>query len=149
MSQVNAWTDGAARGNPGVAAIAFHLEIDGERPINYGQTIGKATNNQAEYQALIACLKYLLGAEQLLGAVTIHSDSELMVKQLNGEYRVKNAQIMEVFQQAQALIEQLERKGNPVELLSIKREMNRQADKLANLALDGSPTNATPANSTA
>jgi len=141
---ISAWTDGAARGNPGPAAIAFHIQGLRNEAINFGQTIGEATNNQAEYRALIACLRYLLDSGISNQSISLHCDSELMVKQLNGEYRVKNEQILGLFRQAEELIRRLTNKSNLVDLQAVGREQNRQADRLANLALDGSPTDASP-----
>lgn len=149
MDQIFAWTDGAARGNPGPAAIAWHIEGLGEKEADFGATIGRATNNQAEYQALIACLEYLTKKDISGQEVVINSDSELMVKQINGDYRVKNDQIRVVFQQAQELIELLRQKGNRIHLQAVLRSKNRRADELANKALDGSPTDAPPLSATA
>jgi ribonuclease HI len=94
------------------------------------EQIGKTTNNQAEYMALIAGLKKAisLGAQQ----VTVNSDSELMVKQLQGKYRVKNADLKPLYEEVVKLAYSL---GN-FKIASVPRELNREADKLANLAFD-------------
>src|SRR5207253_4288729 len=85
-------TDGAARGNPGPAAYAYVIAREGQPPVEEAGLLGETTNNQAEYIALVKALAHALD----LGAqhrVVVHSDSELMVKQLNGEYRVKNEEL--------------------------------------------------------
>src|SRR5581483_1983804 len=104
MSEPEFWTvhiDGAARGNPGPAAYAFILQHGEGAPIAEKGTLGSATNNLAEYTALVRALRKAaeLGAKRLL----IHSDSELLVKQMNGEYRVKNESLKELFDEAKEL----------------------------------------------
>jgi ribonuclease HI len=126
------YTDGAARGNPGPAAIGVVLkDAAGATAATIGRTLGKKTNNQAEYAAVIAGLEKAisLGARQ----VTLKSDSELIVKQLMGLYRVKNADLRELYQKVIKLAGQLEK----FSAVSIPREQNKQADALCNKALDG------------
>jgi len=125
--------DGGSRGNPGPAAFAFVIAIDGQPPIDGAATIGTATNNIAEYTALIRALEK--SAELGLKQLDILSDSELMVKQMNGEYRVKNADLQDLYAEAQALRRPFDR----VTLTHIRREKNKRADELCNLALDGKP----------
>ena len=91
-------TDGAARGNPGPAAYAYVIERNGEPLIEEAERLGETTNNQAEYMALVEALEHALA----LGShyrVIVHSDSELMVKQLNGEYRVKNEDLLPLWEE--------------------------------------------------
>jgi ribonuclease HI len=126
-------TDGGARGNPGPAAYGYVLEAeDGTVLAAEGETIGVATNNVAEYSALIAGLEKALelGVEE----VEVVSDSELMVKQMRGEYRVKNEALRGLFLEASRLARQV---GN-VSYTAVRREHNKLADQLVNDALDAS-----------
>jgi len=126
-------TDGGARGNPGPAAYGYVLEAeDGTVLAAEGETIGVATNNVAEYSALIAGLEKAL--ELGVGEVEVVSDSELMVKQMRGEYRVKNEALRGLFLEASRLARQL---GN-VSYTAVRREHNKLADQLVNDALDAS-----------
>jgi ribonuclease HI len=124
-------TDGGARGNPGPAAYGYVLEAeDGTVLDARGETIGVATNNVAEYRALIAGLERAveLGIDEL----EVVSDSELLVKQMQGEYRVKNEALRELNDEANSL----ERKLGRVRYRAVRREHNELADKLVNEALD-------------
>ena len=124
-------TDGGARGNPGPAAYGYVLEAeDGTVLDARGETIGVATNNVAEYRALIAGLEKAveLGVDEL----EVVSDSELLVKQMQGEYRVKNEALRELNDEANFL----ERKLGRVRYKAVRREHNELADKLVNDALD-------------
>ena len=124
-------TDGGARGNPGPAAFAYVLEAeDGTVLAAHGETIGVATNNVAEYSALIAGLEK---AHELgLREVEVVSDSELMVKQMLGEYRVKNDALRELSSQAARLARAI----GSVTYTAVRREHNELADRLVNEALD-------------
>jgi ribonuclease HI len=125
------YTDGAARGNPGPAAIGVVIKDEaGNTAASICRTLGKATNNQAEYTAVIAGLEKAisLGAKQVL----LKSDSELVVKQLMGLYKVKNADLREMYQRVVALTGRLEK----FTAMNIPREQNKQADALCNKALD-------------
>jgi ribonuclease H / adenosylcobalamin/alpha-ribazole phosphatase len=124
-------TDGGARGNPGPAAYGYVLEADdGTILAAHGETIGVATNNVAEYRALIAGLEKAIevGVDEL----EIVSDSELLVKQMKGEYRVKNENLRPLAVQASRLARQVGR----VRWTSVRREHNELADRLVNEALD-------------
>jgi ribonuclease HI len=124
-------TDGGARGNPGPAAYGYVLEAaDGTVLAAHGEAIGVATNNVAEYSALIAGLEKAL--ELQVDEVEVASDSELMVKQMRGEYRVKNAALQQLQQRAQALASRL----GSVTYTAVRREHNELADRLVNEALD-------------
>jgi ribonuclease HI len=125
------FTDGGARGNPGPAAYGFVLEAeDGTVLSAEGVAIGTATNNVAEYSGLVEGLRRAL--ELGVDEVELVSDSELMVKQMRGEYRVKNEALQELFSQANALARRL----GSVEYRHVKRAHNELADKLVNEALD-------------
>jgi ribonuclease HI len=122
--------DGGARGNPGPAGIGVLLEDgEGRRDEFYGY-LGSATNNVAEYTALLVLLHHAIrrGAKRL----TIHSDSELLVKQMRGEYRVKNPRLQQLHAVAKRFISRIPE----VSLRHVPREENRDADRLANQAMD-------------
>jgi len=124
-------TDGGARGNPGPAAFGFVLEsADGTVLAARGERIGVATNNVAEYRALIAGLEKAV--ELALDEVEVVSDSELLVKQMRGEYRVKN----ETLQQLSIEATRLARRIGKVSYTAVRREHNELADRLVNEALD-------------
>jgi ribonuclease HI len=125
------YTDGGSRGNPGPAAYAFVLETeDGTVLDARGETIGVATNNVAEYSALVAGLEAAsrAGVDEL----EVVSDSELLVKQMRGEYKVKNAALRELSLEAARLA----RKVGKVTYRAVRREHNELADRLVNEALD-------------
>jgi ribonuclease HI len=124
-------TDGGARGNPGPAAYGYVLETeDGTVLDARGETIGVATNNVAEYRGLVAGLAKAveLGIEE----VEVVSDSELLVKQMRGEYKVKNEALRELSFEAARLARQLKN----VRYRAVRRAHNELADKLVNDALD-------------
>jgi ribonuclease HI len=124
-------TDGGARGNPGPAAYGYVLEDDDGTVLDArGERIGVATNNVAEYRALIAGLERAL--ELGIDELEVVSDSELLVKQMQGEYRVKNETLRELNKDANVL----ERKLGRVRYTAVRREHNQLADKLVNEALD-------------
>ncbi len=127
------YTDGGARGNPGPAAIGVVIE---DREKGYCEPIGKATNNVAEYKAIIFALKK---AKQLLGKekskktdIEIRSDSELAISQLNGIYKIKNEDLKLLFIE----IWNLKQDFKSVSFISIPREKNKAADSLVNEALN-------------
>jgi len=124
-------TDGAARGNPGPAGIGAHLTArDGRVLAEVSEYLGEATNNVAEYRALIAGLERALE----LGVTTIEvfADSELMVKQLGGQYRVKHPGLIPLYERARALL----RRFAAAKVGHVRRELNTEADRLANAAID-------------
>ena len=124
-------TDGGARGNPGPAAFAYVLESeDGHVLEARGEAIGVATNNVAEYRGLVAGLAKAV--ELGVGELEVVSDSELLVKQMRGEYRVKNPALRELSLAAAELARRLER----VTYKGVRREQNELADRLVNEALD-------------
>jgi ribonuclease HI len=125
------FTDGGARGNPGPAAYAFVLEADDGTVLDSrGEAIGVATNNVAEYRALIEGLRRAL--EVGVVELRVVSDSELMVKQMRGEYRVKNEALKELSSEAASLARRLD----AVTYAAVRREHNELADRLVNEVLD-------------
>ena len=125
------YTDGGARGNPGPAAYGFVLEADdGTVLAAEGEAIGEATNNTAEYRGLIAGLAR--AAELAVPEVEVRSDSELLVKQMRGEYRVKNENLRALSLEAARLA----RRIGKVTYVHVRREKNELADRLVNEALD-------------
>ncbi|HSX21324.1 MAG TPA: ribonuclease HI family protein [Gaiellaceae bacterium] len=124
-------TDGGSRGNPGPAAYGYVLEAeDGTVLASEGKTIGIATNNVAEYSALIAGLEKAI--ELAVAEVDVISDSELLVKQMRGEYKVKNEALRDLVVKATRLARQLDK----VTYTAVRREHNELADRLVNEALD-------------
>ena len=125
--------DGAARGNPGPAAYGFVLDSpSGDELAGEGEAIGEATNNVAEYRGLIAGLEHALA----LGVtrLEVRMDSELVVRQMSGRYRVKHPGLVPLFRRARALVERLESWS----IVHVPREQNKRADALGNRALDES-----------
>ena len=128
-SRVTIHVDGAARGNPGPAAIgAIIADLDGTPRVKVSSYIGEATNNQAEYRALIVGLREaaVLGARY----VDVYSDSQLLVEQVMGNYRVRNAGLKPLFEEAMQLLEQFE----SYTMMHVPRRQNTDADALANAA---------------
>ena len=123
--------DGASRGNPGPAAYAVVMEsADGSRLTGFSEYLGEATNNVAEYEALLAALDYAL--RNRFRRIHVQTDSELLALQLEGVYKVKNPGLKPLHAQAQHLIARLE----SFSIEHVPRERNSEADRLANQALD-------------
>jgi ribonuclease HI len=126
-----AYIDGGSRGNPGPAGYGVQIvDGDGQVLAELYQALGHATNNVAEYQGLLAALAWAL--DRGVKPLHIRSDSELLVRQLKGEYRVKNPGLQPLYQEAR---ERVARIGK-VTFEHVRRELNREADRLANLAMD-------------
>jgi ribonuclease HI len=124
-------TDGGARGNPGPAAFGYVLEAeDGQVLATHGEAIGRATNNVAEYRGLVAGMAK--AAELGVTELEVSSDSELLVKQMRGEYRVKNEALRRLWEEAN----DLERRFSRVRYSAVRRKHNELADRLVNEALD-------------
>jgi ribonuclease HI len=131
ITKVIIHTDGASRGNPGPAAIGATIHDDkGKLLAAISRRIGNMTNNQAEYLAVITALEKAvsLGARQVI----LMSDSELVIRQLQGRYRIRNAALMPLYQKVVQLLASLDK----FTASSIPREQNAAADSLANKALD-------------
>jgi ribonuclease HI len=129
-NELTIYTDGGSRGNPGPAAYAFVIQRPGQPDIEEKAYLGRTTNNVAEYTGLVKALEHArhLGATR----ITVLSDSELMVKQMNGEYRVKNAGLMPLYEEAVRLRKQF----TFAAIRHIRREFNKHADRLCNEAMD-------------
>jgi ribonuclease HI len=125
------WTDGAARGNPGPAGIGVMLKTRGGQVIaTDARFIGHTTNNVAEYRALLRGFE--LALEHGVKVLEVRADSELLIKQLLGKYRVKAEGLRPLFEQARALMGRFQ----SVKLLHVRREHNAEADRLANQGID-------------
>lgn len=125
------YTDGASRGNPGPAAIGFVVQnIEGEMIYEQGRRLDVRTNNYAEYLAVVEALK--LCVQNKVDELHLRSDSELLIRQLQGRYKVKSENIRDLFLQCQALLKQIKQ----VKLEHVRRENNERADELGNMALD-------------
>ena len=125
-------TDGGARGNPGPAGIGFVIKDPNNKIlVEKGQYIGEKTNNEAEYLALIEGLKEV-SKMNTIEEVKVIADSELMIKQLNGEYKVKQEHLKILFNE----IKKLEQSIGKIVYTHVKREFNKEADKLVNIAID-------------
>lgn len=124
-------TDGGARGNPGPGGAGFVLEDEtGATVRRGGRFLGAVTNNQAEYEALVWGLQTAL--DHGVARLRVCADSELVVRQMNGVYRVKNAGLRPLFSKAQEML----RRFDSAEIVHVRREMNAAADELANIAMD-------------
>lgn len=131
-SFVKIYTDGASRGNPGPAAIGVvFYNKQGDLLAEYKEPLGNQTNNYAEYMAVIRALELCCGKS--IETIQFYCDSQLLVKQMLGEYKVKAPQIRPLYEQAKNLSENFKR----VEFHHVRREFNKEADALANQALDG------------
>jgi len=129
--KIKIYSDGGARGNPGPAAIGVVIEDESGQPIKkISKYIGETTNNQAEYLAILAGLKYAKDLKP--EKTTCYLDSELVVKQLNGEYKIKDSDLAEIFIKIWNLMHEFKQ----IEFKHIPREKNKSADRLVNLALD-------------
>lgn len=133
------YTDGAARGNPGPAGLGIVIEDDqGTRLRGLKQYIGRATNNEAEYQALIEGLKE--AATWKPDRLEVYLDSKLVVEQINGSYRVRKPELQPLY----ARVKELLGGFDEVVISHVEREKNRGADALANIALDDHVKKAAP-----
>lgn len=128
-SEVEIYVDGASSSNPGKAGIGVILKVGNEAVESISKPIGDATNNVAEYTALIEGLK--LALQKGYKKIKVYSDSELIVKQIKGDYKVKNKDLLNLYGQVKRLESQFEK----IEIEHINRENNKQADKLAKNAV--------------
>jgi len=126
-----AHVDGGSRGNPGPSGYgAYITDADGKQLAELGEFLGVQTNNFAEYSGLIAALEYAV--EHGYGTVKVVSDSELLVKQMKGQYKVRSEALLSIYNEAKTLIRKLDR----FEIRHVLRHLNKDADRLANEAMD-------------
>lgn len=133
MKNLNIYTDGGARGNPGPAAYGVIIKINNKTIYEESQAIGTATNNEAEYQGLIAALKWLNKSKLKTNQYNFYLDSRLVVKQMQGKFKVKASNLKPLWQNAKKLAQNLSGK---IKYQHIPREENAAPDKLLNQALD-------------
>jgi len=130
-SEIIAHVDGASRGNPGPAAYGVAIETAAGEPVTgFGKYLGETTNNFAEYQGLLAALEFALSRHY--SRLKVVTDSELMARQIEGRYKVRSPDLKPLYDKAQTLIRRLE----SFSIRHVLREHNREADRLANKALD-------------
>lgn len=131
FEELHVHVDGAARGNPGPAAIGVVVKTrQGRKVAAFGEAIGETTNNYAEYTALVHALRLLSVFE--VDRLRIHTDSELVARQIRGEYRVRDKNLRSLYAQVMSMLGRY----RDWEVLHVPREENAEADDLANLALD-------------
>jgi ribonuclease HI len=136
LSRVKVYTDGASRGNPGESGIGIIIyDENGTKLKSWNEFTGTKTNNQAEYLALLKAAELLneLKNDVKISFIEFFADSQLMVKQMNLEYKVKDPGLKELFLKAQKLVNQLRL---PYKFIHIERALNKEADKLANQGID-------------
>ncbi len=128
--ELTIYSDGASRNNPGEAGAGVYIVPSGEEPIRIARYLGRTTNNIAEYTAALIGLEYAVkrGATR----IKLLADSELLVKQLNGQYKVKNEGLKPLHQKVKELLARI----SCIEIQYIPRAMNKEADALANKAID-------------
>ena len=130
-AEIVAYTDGGARGNPGPAAYGVVIQsADGHTVAELHKYLGEATNNEAEYRGLLAALEYAL--EHNVRSLRVFSVSELLVRQILKQYKVKSGGLRPLYERAQEMIGRLK----SFSIAHVRREQNREADRLVNLALD-------------
>lgn len=137
MSKLNIYTDGGSRGNPGPAACAYVIQNDdGQILYKDSKFLGEVTNNVAEYQGLKAAVSYLTSHQDLYKTYSVYSfhlDSELVVRQMLGQYKVKDQTLLGFHLEVKKLLQEL---TTPFEFVHVPRSSNQNADKLLNLELD-------------
>lgn len=124
------WIDGASRNNPGLSSAAGIVKKENVRIAEWGIPLGVRTNNQAEYYALLFALLWLRKAK--FTTASIHTDSQLMCEQMNGNWKVKHPSIVPLYLSAIELIQTIPE----IQIIHIPRGLNKEVDKLANHALD-------------
>lgn len=128
-NETTIYIDGGSRGNPGISGAGVVVETPGKKK-GYYYFLGEMTNNAAEYSALLRALKYCM--EEKINKVKIFTDSELLARQMNGQYAVKSKVILPFYRDAVSLINKI----GQVKINSIPRTGNKDADRMANMAMD-------------
>lgn len=131
--ELSVYTDGGSRGNPGIAGFGVVVKNAGKVVYEYSKFLGITTNNQAEYEGLLHALSWLKGVRPAPSSVHFYSDSELMIRQLTGRYKVKSPLLSPLYTQAKAIIDSL---SHPIYFHHVLRHLNAEADILANRAMD-------------
>lgn len=132
MRIVEVWTDGASKGNPGNASFGTLCKVDGKLAFEESHEIGIKTNNAAEYAGLVYALSKLIAMKLDEEDVTVRMDSELVVKQINGEYKLRKKELAEYYLVAKNLIARFRH----IRVVHVMREDNASADGLSNLAFE-------------
>lgn len=136
MSSIDIYTDGGARGNPGPAALGVFIKSGEDVLARIGKKIGENTNNVAEYSAVLEAYNFLLRHKDLTRNKTVNffMDSELICQQLKGVYKIKNSNLKKIFEEIKLKEKEIQA---PFSYSHIKRDKNKEADRLVNMALDG------------
>lgn len=137
MSAATANVDGGSRGNPGPAGYGVRITRDDGTTVDLKESIGVATNNVAEYNGLLAALRWAV--DEGVRELRVKADSELMIKQMLGDYRVKNPGLQPLYEEAKQLAARIGR----VRFEHVRREFNQDADRLANEAMDEAAASST------
>ena len=133
---LNIYTDGGARGNPGISGYGLVIQDQDKKTLyQEAKFLGIKTNNEAEYMGLVAALSWLVDHQSEFNpdAIHIHMDSQLIVRQIQGRYKVKAPNLRPLYQTATSLLNQL---NSPYQFKDVRRESNTVADQLANQAMD-------------
>lgn len=125
------YTDGASRGNPGPASYGIYITNDQDQEIKLKGKLGQQTNNVAEYTAVVEAIKWMV--KNSFTEAELRADSELLIKQLNGEYKVKSELLRPLYSEIKSLID---KNDLHINFKHVRRELNKEADRLANEALD-------------
>lgn len=134
--EINIYTDGGARGNPGIAGYGLVIYDENSAIIHQqSKYLGIKTNNEAEYMALIAALEWVVANKDIckVSKINFFSDSQLLVRQIQGIYKVKAPNLFPLFTQVRQLLSDA---NLPYQFKDVRREYNKLADKLANIAMD-------------
>lgn len=139
ITEINIYTDGGSRGNPGPSALGVYIEsVEKVRLAEIGKSLGINTNNFAEYSAIVSGLEWIIENKNTLSSlkkINFYMDSLLAASQINGLYKIKNPMLRELYFKVKSLEAMI---SIPISYTHIRREKNKNADRLVNLALDNS-----------